>query len=193
MIIYILMRQYKYIHKTPSYFENHSKYFKLLCKLYFTATWVISNAECTFNRLFEFREIRFPLRKVVRQCLTSFNLQWNTRCSYCCVLCLLHGRLVQKKNVSCCVVLPRTYVTRGEKNCKKYRQHCRVEKHKDWKILELHVQSWKKRIGNFVFFAWFTVYIKDESKLNKIDISVTQIITQFIQFSWCELTAHFNF
>jgi hypothetical protein len=40
------------------------------------------------------------------------------------------------------------------KNSKKYpRQHCCVEEHEDWKILELHIQSWKKRIGNFVFLG----------------------------------------
>ena len=136
-------------HKTSRYFENHTKYFKLLCKLYFTGTWVISNAECIFNRLSEFREIKFPLHKVIRQSVTSFNLRWNKRCSYCCVFCLLRGRFVQKKNVSYCVVLPRTYVI-WKKIVKKYpRQHCRVEEHKVWKIWKCTFRAEEKKGTKF--------------------------------------------
>jgi hypothetical protein len=142
---YIYTHTRTHTHKISRYFENHSKYFKLPCKLYFTVTWVISNAECTFNRLSEFRKIRFPLRKVIRQCV-SLHLWWNTRCSYCCVLCLLHGRLVQKKSASYCVVLPRTYVTWKT-------NYVKIILVNTGKFREYAFRAGKKKIGNSVFFC----------------------------------------
>lgn len=171
MIIYIY--ELINIQKTSRYFEYHNKYIKLF-KSYLTATLVIINAESTFNQLSEYWEIRFTLRKVIRQSVTSFHLPWNMRCSYCCVLCHLHGRFVHYKQFfMLCYVAKDIYDM--EKKCKNYpRQYCRVEEHNDWKFLELHVQGWRKKNNRRFcgFFAWCTVYITEKRKLWKQQILV---------------------